>query len=288
MNKKWIGILFLTICLFGVTGESCFAKSNILNDIIKVVSAGGAAGHSSRHNVDPAPQRIMLNLDGNYSYVHFDKSVFKKSSCVTEHYFKLDRPAKVDLHYIGHTKRYYGIRVYDSDLNQLGQYTSVLDGAGDKSLMLKPGEYAIKTTVDGNNGQNKIDIDFEIKGTKKDIKSTVQADNYTRRDAVPLFIGAETVDYFPAYSKNEPDKKYYKIILHEARELKIIIDKLTEPCGVYFELLDEDERILDYLSNFYDNHFQISKQLDAGVYYIKAKRSNISDDDGSVFAISIE
>ncbi|MBR2142290.1 hypothetical protein, partial [Anaerovibrio sp.] len=37
--------------------------------------------------------------------------------------------------------------------------------------------------------------------------------------------------------------------------------------------LDEDERIIDYLNDFRDKHLIYTKQLDAGTYYLKAKRA---------------
>lgn len=238
MLKKGIGIVLAASILMGPMINCCEAGSNIWKDINKIFSSvSKGSSRSSRQQTDPAPQRIDFNLDGSYSRIQFDSSVYQKSSVVSEHYFTVDRPSEVDLHFIGHTRRYFNFSVFDADQNKLGDQVGVLENAADRTLILKPGRYVIKTKVDHNNGQNKKDIDYEIKGTARNIPTTVNEANYSRREASGLFFGEETVDYMPMYNNDDQDRKYYKIVLQTPTNINILIDQLSKKCSVYFELL---------------------------------------------------
>lgn len=269
--------------------NDCEAKSNVLDDVIKIFSNNNTSSNRKRvNNSDPAPKQINFNLDGNYSSIYFDSSIFKKTSVVSEHYFTLDRPAEVNLHFIGHTRRYYGNLIYDSDSNQLGGYTSVNESAKDRNIILSPGRYVIKTKVDGNNGQNKKDIDFEIKGTKNDIYPTIISPNYKRHEATILPYNIEVVDYFPHATSTSPRMKYYKVVVDNPCEIKFLVDKLSQNCNISYALLDEDERILEYFHSFNDDHIECSVLLNSGIYYLRAKRSDSGGDDGGVYSIKIK
>ncbi|WP_407398495.1 hypothetical protein [Anaerovibrio sp.] len=290
MLKKGIGIFLAASILMGPMVNDCEAGSNIWNDIGKFFSSGSNSSNrsSSRQQSDPAPKQIEFNLDGRYSRIQFDNTVFQKTSFVSEHYFTVDKPSEVDLHFIGHTHRYFYFYVFDSDQNKLGSQAGVLENSDDKTLILRPGRYVIKTKVDHNNGQNKKDIDYEVKGTMRNIPVTVDVPNYSRHDAVGLFFGEETVDYMPVYDNDEQDQKYYKIVLQTPTTINILIDKLSKKCSVYFELLDEDERLIDYLNDFRDNHLIYSKALNAGTYYLKVKRAGTTRENDGAYSIRIK
>ena len=155
-------------------------------------------------------------------------------------------------------------------------------------MILKPGRYVIKTTIDGNNGQNKRDIDFEMKGTVHNIPVTVTEANYTRHNAPGLFFDKEVVDYMPVYNNNEKDLKYYKIMLQAPTNLNILIDQLSKRCSVSFALLDEDERVIGYLNSFNDNRIIYTTALNAGTYYLRAKRTGGNSENDGAYSIRIK
>lgn len=293
MLKEKLGIVLTISILMGTMISICEAGNNIWRDVGKVLSSMNTdsshnSGKSFRQRIDYAPQQIEFNLDGSYSRIQFPSSMFPKSACVSEHHFTVDKPSEIGIHFIGHTRRYFTFRVYDADQNELGSRASVLENATDKTMILKPGRYVIKTTIDGNNGQNKKDIDFEIKGTIHNIPVTVTEANYTRHNAAGLFFGKEVVDYMPVYNNNEKDLKYYKIMLQAPTNINILIDQLSKRCDVYFTLLDEDERVIGYLDGFSDNRIIYKTTLDAGVYYLRAKRSGGNSEKDSAYSICIK
>lgn len=287
MFKKMVMFIAVTVFMVAIVND-CEAGSNVWRDIAKVISSTNTnSSRSSRQYTDPASQQIEFKLDGSYSRIQFANNVYQKSSVVSEHYFTVDRPAEVNLHFIGHTSRYVYFSVFDSDQNKLGYQVGVLENAKDKTMILKPGRYVIKSKVDHNNGQNKKDIDFEIKGNVHNIPVTVSEPNYSRYDASGLFYGKETVDYMPVYNNAEKDTKYYKIVLQTPTTINILIDQLSKNFSVHFQLLDEDERIIDYLS-FSDNHVIYTKSLSAGTYYLKAKRSGATSENDGAYSIRIK
>lgn len=267
--------------------NDCEARSDVWRDIAKIFSTvNNSSSSSSRQQTDPAPQQIEFKLDGNYSRMQFSSDMFKKPSVVSEHYFTVDTPSEVDLHFIGHTNIEHYFYIFDSDQNSLGYYVYMREGVGDKTLMLKPGRYVIKTKVGGLYSDKMID--FEIKGKARNIPVTINVPNYSRHEAVGLFFGEETVDYMPVYNKEEQKQKYYKITLQQPTTINILIDQLSKTCSVNFELLDVDERNIDYLGSFNDNHIFYTKTLGAGTYYLKAKRSGATSENDGAFSIRIK
>lgn len=286
MLKKSASILMAVMVVFVAIAGQAEARSNILNDVIKIInSAGSSSSRTRSNNSDPAPKQINFTLDGQYYSTYFDSSVYKKSSVVAEHWFTLEHPAEVKLHFIGHTRRYFNNYIYDSDANQLGYSTSVNESANDRTIILSPGRYVIKTKLDGENGQNKKDVDFEIKGVKVDIYPDVISTNFRRHDAPSLYYNTEITDYFPYATSDSPSMKYYKLVIQSTSDIRFLIDQLSQECKVNFELLDEDERVIDYMSSFYDNHIEKDITLNAGTYYLRAKRY---DKDGGVYTIRIK
>lgn len=288
MFKK-IGVFLAVSLMMGTMINYCEARSNVWGDVAKIiVKENNNSKYGSRKQTNPPPKQIEFNLDGSYSRIQLASSMYPKSSIVSEHYFTLNQPSEINLHFIGHTRRYFSFKVFDSDENKLGNQVSVLENATDKTLILKPGRYVIKSSVDHNNGQNKKNIDFEIKGTVRSIPVTVNEANYSRHNAISLLFDKETVDYIPIYTDNEQEFRYYKIMLQTPTTISVLIDQLSKKCNVYFTLLDEDERVIDYVSGFSDNHIVYTKALDAGIYYLRAKRSGDLSESNGAYSIRIK
>lgn len=286
MIKKSVSLLLAMMFCFSIVSGQAEARSNILNDVIKIISSTGSSSSRTRsNNSDPAPKQINFTLDGQYYSTYFNSSVYQKSSVVAEHWFTLEHPAEVKLHFIGHTRRYFHNYIYDSDANQLGYSTSVNESANDRTIILSPGRYVIKTKLEGDNGQNRKDVDFEVKGIKVDINPTVKSNNYRRYDAPSLYYNTEITDYFSYATSDSSSMKYYKLVIQSTSDIRFLIDQLSQECKVNFELLDEDERVIDYMSSFYDNHIEKDITLNAGTYYLRAKRY---DKDGGVYTIRIK
>lgn len=284
--KKSAGLFLATILGLSVMAEHAEAKSSFIDSLLDALTKPSTTNTNrtrTTNNTDPMPQKVNLQLDGTYSSVYFPKGAFRHDSIVAEHYFELDKPAEVDLHFIGHTSRWFHNYVYDSDSNQLGSATSVLDNANDRNIVLSPGRYVVKTKVQSNSVNE--DVNVELKGIKHDIYPTVTTIGNRRYDANILYYNVETIDYFPYATHNEAESKYYKFVLQSAMEIKFIFEKISKNCDINIYLLDEDESELDSWSGIYNDHMEKTKYLNAGTYYLKLKRY---DNNGSVYTIRIK
>lgn len=288
MLKKSASILMAAMIGFGAMAGQAEAKSSFINDLLDALIPPSSSSAETRpsSNGDPMAKRVNLPLDGTYSSVYFPNGAFQHNlghdAVVAEHHFELDKPAEVDLHFIGHTDRFFNHYVYDSDSNQLGWHSQNTDNATDRNVVLAPGHYVIKTTIGWDTKKN---VDFEIKGVKHDIYPTVTKAGYRRHDANILYYNVETVDYFPHATPNEPDTKYYKFVLQSSIDMKFMFDRLSKKCNVSIYLLDEDESEIETWYGLDDTHMEKIKYLNAGTYYLKVKRNN---DDGGVYSIRIK
>lgn len=285
LKKSAVLFLATTMGISMMTGQ-VEAKSNILNDIIGAILTPSGSSSSSRpktNDFTPSAKRVTLPLDGTYSSIYFPGGIFDKTGIVAEHYFELDRPAEVDLHFIGHVNRLFEHFVFDSDSNDLGGYVDNHDNATDRNIVLRPGRYVVKTKI--YSGSSEKSVEFEVKGIKHDIYTTVTSEGYRRYDANVLYYNTEVVDYFPYATANEPNTKYYKFVLQSPMEIKLMMDKLSKSCDLVIYLLDEDESEIDSWYGIYDNHFEKVKYLNAGTYYLKIKRNSKK---GAAYSIRIK
>lgn len=284
--KKSAGLFLATILGLSVMAEHAEAKSSFIDSLLDALtkpSTTTSNRNRTSNNTDPMPKKVNLALDGTYSSVYFPNGAFKHDAVAAEHYFELDKPAEVDLHFIGHSPRLYQHYIYDNDYNKLGDRTYTNDNAKDRNIVLKPGRYLIKTEI--SNLSRTDCVDFEVKAVKKDIYPTVNSLGYRRHDANVLYYNTEAVDYFPYATNSEPDTKYYKFILQSPMEIKLMMDKLSKSCDLVIYLLDEDESEIDSWYGISDNHFEKVKYLNAGTYYLKIKRDSKK---GAAYSIRIK